>query len=416
MFMRAVLWAALLSAGAAAAADADFLPLQVGNRWVLQTSASTPEILSIEVLRSRAANGAAWFLVSGYAPGERWMRKTADGTVYVLNEKTGAEEILSRVAPAGARYRTSLSGCEQTAQPAPAPAPYRGPNYTLEGALSLQYTPEGCADIGITQETYAPGIGLVHRSITTFRGEVTFHLVYARVNGQAILGKSKEIVLVDDFDRGSHGWLPGFSDYSLRIGDLRMLAELRPLPDEISAGRSGYYIQGMNRSDDIFMFLKKHVSGTDGLEPGQAYRVSFDIRFASNVPTGCFGIGGSPGESVYLKAGAAIDEPIAMLDPAGDIRLSTDKGQQANGGRDAGVVGTIGNGTPCEGSSYPYVRVRKQYAHPGEIRTDDRGSLWLLMGTDSGFEGLTGLYVESVIVRINAAVAPALRLLMRGRR
>jgi hypothetical protein len=198
-------------------------------------------------------------------------------------------------------------------------------------------------------------------------------------------------------------------------GDLRMLAELRPLPEEIDSSRSGFYLQGMNRSDDLFMFVKKHLGFEDGIEPNQAYRISFELRFASNAPTGCFGVGGSPGDSVYLKAGATADEPVALLDTLGEIRLTADKGQQANGGKDAGVVGTIANGTPCEGSSYPYVRVRKEYAHAREIRTDDRGSMWLLLGTDSGFEGLTGLYLESIAIRINPAVAPA-RLVGAARR
>jgi hypothetical protein len=62
------------------------------------------------------------------------------------------------------------------------------------------------------------------------------------------------------------------------------------------------------------------------------------------------------------------------------------------------------------------VRVRKEYAHAGEIRTDSRGSMWLLVGTDSGFEGLTGLYVESITVRINSAVMPAIQPMAGARR
>jgi hypothetical protein len=53
------------------------------------------------------------------------------------------------------------------------------------------------------------------------------------------------------------------------------------------------------------------------------------------------------------------------------------------------------------------VRVRKEYAHAADVRTDDRGSMWLFFGTDSGFEGLTGLYLESITVRINSAASPA---------
>lgn len=411
-----VLCAAALFAATASAASAGYLPLEVGNRWVLQTSASPPEIRSIEVLRSRTVNGATWFLVAGYAPSDRWLRNAPDGSVYALDEKTGAEELLARLAAGAPRYSTLLSGCQQTAQPAASTAQYRGPQYELDGALAIGYAPESCRDIGITQEVYAPGVGLVSRAITTIRGELLYHLIYARVGGAAVLGKSREIVLVDDFRSGSHGWLPGFADYSRRNGDLRMLAELRPLPDELGASSAGYYIQSMNRSDDLFMFLKREVAPDEGVQPNQSYRVHFDIRLASNAPAGCFGVGGSPGESVYLKAGAAAEEPLAVLDSAGDVRLSVDKGQQAAGGKDVGLVGTIANGTPCRDPAFPYVRVRKEYAHAGVVRTDERGAIWLVLGTDSGFEGLTGLYVESIVIRINAAVAPAARPLLGGKR
>jgi hypothetical protein len=207
-------------------------------------------------------------------------------------------------------------------------------------------------------------------------------------------------VIHSDFNHGSKGWLPAFSDYGLAIGDLRMLAELRPMPDEIDPNRNGFYIQGMNRSDDLFMFLKKHLSTVDGLRPNQAYQVSFDIRFASNAPTGCVGVGGSPGDSVYLKAGASANEPVTVLDAGGDVGLSIDKGQQAQSGINAAVVGTVANGTACEGSRFSYVGVRNASKHRQNVQTDDRGSLWLLVGTDSAFEGLTGLYYESITVRL----------------
>jgi len=405
----------LLGAAAAWAAHPEYLPLQVGNQWVLETASPEPELLNIEVLRSRIRNGETYFLVSGYAPGPRWLRTAADGTLYALDEESGREEVLARFA-AGTGYRTSLSGCEQGAQSSSQPVPYRGPHFQVEESLGIQYTPDGCRDVGLTNEVYAPGAGPMRRSTTTIRGEVTFDLVYARVSGSPVLGKSKEIVLISNFDSGSKGWLAGFSDYNLKSSDLRMLAELRPLPDEVDGKRAGFYIQGMNRSDDLFMFVKKNVSTVDGLEPNQAYRFWFDIRFASNAPSGCAGAGGSPGDAVYLKAGASADEPVASLAGDGEIGLSADKGRQSEGGRDAGVVGTIANGTACEGTSWPYVRVRRDYAHPQPVRTGESGSLWLLAGTDSGFEGLTGLYLESITVRINPAVEPAGGPLANGRR
>jgi len=202
-----------------------------------------------------------------------------------------------------------------------------------------------------------------------------------------------------EFRNGSKGWLAGFTDYGLTIGDLQMFAELRSTPDELGADRDAFFVQSMNRSDDLFMFLKKHAAAVDGLRPNQSYRLSFDIRAASNAASGCLGVGGAPGESVYLKAGASADEPLAVLETGGDIHLNVDKGQQAVGGKDAGIVGNIANGRSCDSES-PFVLLRKTYTHANLVRTDDRGWLWLLVGTDSGYEGLTGLYYDSITVRL----------------
>jgi hypothetical protein len=382
-FVNRIIVASFLASGIAAsgAAPPDYFPLQVGNQWVLQTGGSNPELLNIEVLRSRVDGERTWFLVSGYTAEPQWVRHNADG------ELRSWQGLLARLTPGAPGYRTRLSGCHQSALPSIGPA----------NPLVIFYAPDNCRDVGLLRETYTPGVGLTHRAITTFRGELAFDLVYAKVNGKPVLAPSKEIVSVSDFKTGSKGWLPGFADYSLKTDDLQMVAQ---------QGREGYYLQSMNRSDDLFMLLKKHLGPEDGLEPDHDYRVAFDIAFLSNAPTGCVGIGGSPGDGVYLKAGATADEPVTHLNGS-EVRLTADKGQQSFGGRDAGVVGTIANGTECTGLDHPYVRVRKQYAHPTPVHTDHRGALWLLLGTDSAFEGRTGLYIESVTVRVNAATSPA---------
>lgn len=405
--MRTLTILAMMSVSSLEAAQPDYFPLQAGNQWVLQTTSGTPELLSIDVLRSRVQNGETYFLVSGYAPGQRWLRQTREGEILALNEKSGNEERLGHLLADDLEYRTSLGGCEQVGRPVSMSAPYRGTNFDFERSLAITYLPLGCRDIGIQQEIYSPGVGLVRRSITTLRGELMFDLVYARVNGSPVLGKSKEIVLTYNFDHGSRGWLAGFTDYNLRDTDLRMMAEPRTLPEEVDPGRSGFFIQSMNRSDDLFMFLKKEVSSDEGIAPNQLYLVSLDLRLASNAPAGCAGAGGPPGEGVYLKAGGSTDEPLASLAEAGEVRLTIDKGQQAVGGRDAGLAGTIANGRNCDGQAWPYVSFRREYAHPFPVRTDDRAALWLIAGTDSGYEGLTGLYFESITVRINPAAEPA---------
>ena len=97
--------------------------------------------------------------------------------------------------------------------------------------------------------------------------------------------------------------------------------ELDPLPDGLEG--SGIYVQGHNRSNGLFMFLKRRV---DGLRPDTVYEVSVSVDLATNVLAGLVGIGGSPGESVFVKAWASTVEPLAEEDGNRHLRMNIDKG------------------------------------------------------------------------------------------
>ena len=173
------------------------------------------------------------------------------------------------------------------------------------------------------------------------------------------------------------------------------------MPVELGSGK-GFYLSGNNHSDDLFMFLKRKLGTAQGLKANTEYLVRFDITFDSNVPTGCGGIGGSPGESVYLKAGASAAEPNRAVDDENHYRMTIDKGNQALNGRDASNAGNIDNGENCDtaGSDPEYRSVRKTHVHTTRVKTDAQGNLWLIVGIDSGFEGTTALYFQSINVRL----------------
>ena len=203
------------------------------------------------------------------------------------------------------------------------------------------------------------------------------------------------------FDDGSSGgWLPGFADYSPATASTNRIAELRDLPEAVrGGGRRAYYLQGRNTSDDLFMFLKKPITN---LQPMQAYDVSFYVELASNAPSNCVGIGGPPGEGVTLKAGASAAEPVALLQD-NDIRLNIDKGNQSNAGSDALLMGNIANGIPCGDATGEYVLLRRSAAMSRAVKADLSGSLWVYVGTDSGFEGTTGVYYAFIAVLLAVA-------------
>ncbi len=194
-----------------------------------------------------------------------------------------------------------------------------------------------------------------------------------------------------DFESGDEGWTVGFAD--LPVDYDQSIYELahghRPLPDGLEG--SGIYVQGHNRSDDLFMFLKRRV---DGLRPNTVYAVSVSVDLATNVPAGLIGIGGSPGESVFVKAGASTVEPVAGEDGNGYLRMNIDKGNQSRDGESMVVLGNVAHREVAD-AEYR-IKTLDNAGLPLSVTTDEEGRSWLIVGTDSGFEGLTMLYYSRI--------------------
>lgn len=200
-----------------------------------------------------------------------------------------------------------------------------------------------------------------------------------------------EIDLSFDFESDAQGWMVRFAD--LPVDYDNSIYELdhghRTLPDGLEG--SGIYVQGHNRSDDLFMFLKRRV---DGLKPNTTYAVSLSIDLATNVSAGLIGIGGSPGESVFVKAGASTIEPLTEEDSNRYLRMNIDKGNQSRGGESMVVLGNVAN--PDVQNREYRIKTLNNGGLPLSVTTDGEGGLWLIAGTDSGFEGLSRLYYDRI--------------------
>ena len=220
-----------------------------------------------------------------------------------------------------------------------------------------------------------------------------------------------EQVFKFDFRQGLQGWVGGFADFPVGAEEFFELeVGLKPLPAYLLRGRRGerggrragrsrtLFLSGNNHSDDLFMFIKRPLSG---LKPLTRYEVRFNLQIASNAPSGCAGAGGAPGESVYLKVGGSAAEPLAVAEN-GTYRLNVDKGNQSQGGQAAVVLGNIANGlSDCRAGKalYQFKSLNGQ-GKSLELVTDSNGVLWLIIGTDSGFESTTALYYTRVEVTL----------------
>ena len=212
-----------------------------------------------------------------------------------------------------------------------------------------------------------------------------------------------------DFAASDHGFVAGFADYPSRDFDSALygfVADHRVRPANLG-GAPALFIGGSNRSDDLFMFWKKRITG---LPPNTPVRLTMEIEFASKYAEGLVGVGGAPGESVTVKAGAVPFEPQPFIDPRSDNwwRMNLDKGNQSVGGTGMTVVGHVGK--PDDGTENYVPLARGQHGAAMTAMTAADGSLWLIFGSDSGFEGRTELYYTRVTVWIDTAEQPVLWL------
>ncbi|MXY88341.1 MAG: hypothetical protein F4Y92_05740, partial [Dehalococcoidia bacterium] len=229
---------------------------------------------------------------------------------------------------------------------------------------------------------------------------LTAPLLPAAVPASVEAQEAEETRYAFSFENDAEGWTVDFAD--LPVDAPQDLYELdgghRPLPEGLDG--SGIYVQGHNRSDDLFMFLKRQVGG---LRPNTEYRVALSLDLVTDVAPGLVGIGGSPGESVYVKAGASAVEPTTHVDDIGHLRMNIDKGNQSTGGADMVVLGDVAH--PDAMRDYPVIKTLTNAEQPLTVRTDGEGRLWLIVGTDSGFEGLTTLYYAGIAYTLTE-VAP----------
>lgn len=203
-----------------------------------------------------------------------------------------------------------------------------------------------------------------------------------------------EYIFTFDFNDDEEGWIMDFADYP--VGEevfYGLESDRTKLPDNLDQNQYALKLSGNNHSDDLFMFLKKKIIG---LKPNTLYKIIFTVEIASQYPENSFGIGGSPGASVYVKVGAINIEPAAV-DSNDYYCMNIDKSDQASSGNDMIVIGTVG----ISGDDFVYTLIQRDNAsNPFRVQSDPNGDIWVIIGTDSGFEGITTLYYNTIHIQV----------------
>lgn len=201
------------------------------------------------------------------------------------------------------------------------------------------------------------------------------------------------------FNEGPEGWVGDFADYPVgeeEFFELKFawtfLPKSIPLANQILT--KGLFLSGNNHSDDLFMFVKRQIKG---LKPNTLYALTYTIALEDDVFPCQTGVGGSPGESVFLKVGASQIEP-EKVDVNGFYLLNVDKGFQSESGKNAIVVGDLSN-LFVSSDDPQFEPIGYTNVSPLQMTSDDKGRLWLFVGTDSAFESTSSYYIARIQVK-----------------
>lgn len=196
------------------------------------------------------------------------------------------------------------------------------------------------------------------------------------------------------FKNDTEGWQSFFSDYPQGSeAQYDLTFEYTTLPEPLDTLMPAIMISGINHSDDLLSFIYRKF---DGLQPNKKYSVTFEVTFASNVQNNSIGIGGSP--DLAFGVGGLSYEPSNTVDTDGWYRPNFVSRLQSRESNDTILTtGTIGAGEDV--IDYTLIQ-RNNKNNPVMVTSNNKGELWLMMGTDSGFEGTTTLYYSSIKIKM----------------
>ena len=227
---------------------------------------------------------------------------------------------------------------------------------------------------------------------TIIWGMILVFLFFTSCKDEVITPPKTSVLLETDFNSGADNWSAVFAEYPNKDTVFYELDDgIRSLPSPLDTTRKGFMLSGNNHSDALQMFLTRQLSG---LNPNTPYSVKVEVELASQYPEGSVGIGGSPGNAVHLVAkfsnlGFTLKEGQDEFENA---QLILNKG-------DSFLEMELGDiSIPSE--AYIYQLIKRTKTTSQQVKSDNDGKLWAVIGTWSGFEGITTLYYTKIKITL----------------
>ncbi len=157
-------------------------------------------------------------------------------------------------------------------------------------------------------------------------------------------------------------------------------------------------VTATNKSDDQWAFVAQKIGPESGVKPNTKYKALVTVQFASNLPSGCAGVGGST-ESIYIKGGVVNRAPAVIFDAASNYyRFNINKGNQSVIGSEAIGFGNPTTGVRC-GTISPWTIIERSGVM--NVTSNAEGYVWAYVGTDSAFESKHELYYDRLMISLH---------------
>lgn len=160
---------------------ADYFPLAPGNAWVYRLSIGpVKDVQTVEVEDAVQFAGRAYHRVRWFHGRTVYLRSGA-GALYAFDPVAATESLwYSFTAREGDSFRTAADECSPVARVASTSSTESTPAGAFRDALTFAFE-LSCADAGVTDQVFAPDVGLVRHTETSISGPRRYDLVYARV-------------------------------------------------------------------------------------------------------------------------------------------------------------------------------------------------------------------------------------------
>jgi hypothetical protein len=230
---------------------------------------------------------------------------------------------------------------------------------------------------------------------------LAFVLPFTSCNDEETI-ESKTVVLETDFNKVAStnqpdGWSAVFAEYPDGANVFYELASgIQNLPQPLDQAKKAFILSGNNHSDALQMWLVKQLSG---LSPESKYSIETEVELASKYPDESIGIGGSPGNSVHLVSkfatqGYTLEKGKSESD---NVKLVLKKVEAVPESVLEFELGDVS----ITSDQYVYQLItRKKSSETHVAVTDKDGKLWAVVGTWSGFEGISTLYYTRIKITL----------------